>query len=750
MSDCTDRRFEEMLHAYELGMLSEDDQRQFEVHLIECPHCFEAAQKGKDLAKLLHYDTDFKEMAHRLTEQKIPADAVRGERSLWRKIIPTSLAAVVVLIILILKPWDIQIRPDLKAYADNRLTIMYFDNLADPEDSKKLGEIATNLLITDLSESNYLQVLSSQRLYDIIQLLKLEGVPRVSKDIASKVAEKADAKWILTGNILQEQPSIIVTAQLADVATGNAIASQRIAGEPGENIFSIVDKLTVAVKQDLTLPSGAQSEPDFRVAEVTTDSPEAYRYYLEGVEYYQKYYNIEALRSFEKALEYDSTFAMVYYYLAGLKDRNLIYKAKEFSENASLIDRYYIDINVASVEGDESRYIELLHELLDRYPEEKDAYFLLGFRDYADGRYQEAADNFSKIAELDPLSRRASNLLAYTYNKMGDLDKAIEAINKYIELAPGEANPYDSRGDIYSENGKLHEAIESYKMALSIKPDFYASLSKLALLYLFENEFDKADSCLDALFKIDNEDARTTANLCKIDALMRQGKFKQAQKTIDTAIILSKDIYPSYRFKKAQIYWELEDWDSALAEIEKCLEIHRQSNPQDSLTFQYVYIHILADSKDFEAAQKQLESFRSYLARSGKSEKFYWFAAGAVEFAKGNYNDAAAFFDRVREAGPEAYDRFMIGRSYLSVGRHDEAIVEFERLLGDYSSSWAYWPLWSVNLHYYLGLAFDSTGQYDKAIDEFEKFLDIRKNADYKGKYIEDAETRLNRLKTRL
>ncbi len=78
----------------------------------------------------------------------------------------------------------------------------------------------------------------------------------------------------------------------------------------------MVDKLTTELKKDLSLPAQAGKEETPKVADVTTHSQEAYRYYLEGMEYNNKYYYAEAEKSFKKALEYDSTFAMAYYQLS--------------------------------------------------------------------------------------------------------------------------------------------------------------------------------------------------------------------------------------------------------------------------------------------------------------------------------------------------------------------------------------------------------------------------------------------------
>ena len=46
MAGCSDERFEKMLYAYELGMLSAEEREAVEMHLLECEHCFERRSRG--------------------------------------------------------------------------------------------------------------------------------------------------------------------------------------------------------------------------------------------------------------------------------------------------------------------------------------------------------------------------------------------------------------------------------------------------------------------------------------------------------------------------------------------------------------------------------------------------------------------------------------------------------------------------------------------------------------------------------
>jgi len=142
----------------------------------------------------------------------------KPKKNLLPFLAPASVLFIIALLFLILKPFQVEVVPEKRAIAkENSLAIMYFENMVDKEDKERLGEIIANLLITDLSESQYMNVVSSQRLYDILKLLGREGEKKIDREVATRVATKAGAKWMLLGNILQVEPRTVITTQLVNV-----------------------------------------------------------------------------------------------------------------------------------------------------------------------------------------------------------------------------------------------------------------------------------------------------------------------------------------------------------------------------------------------------------------------------------------------------------------------------------------------------------------------------------------------------
>ncbi len=639
---------------------------------------------------------------------------------------------------------------------ENSLAIMYFENMVDREDTERLGEIVTNLLITDLSESQYMYVVSSQRLYDILKLLGKEGTKVIDRSVASEIATKAGAKWMLLGTILQLEPQVILTSQLVEVKSGRVLASQRITGEPDEQIFSMVDKLTVEVKNDLSLPAEAQKEKDPQVADVTTHSPEAYRFYLEGLDYFYKIYVAEAKTSFKKALEIDSTFAMAYFWLAALKtgseEKELVAKAVEYSDKVSEKEKYYVKSLEAQIWGNHVEAIKELKKLVKRSPEDKFAFLWLGTIYYNIlGDPEEAVRYLNKAIEIDPLYKFAYNLLAYTYNDIGDFEKSIWAINKYISLAPDEANPYDSRGEIYAFNGKIDQAIESFREAEERKPGF--SLDNLGHMYLFKREYARAESCYKAIVSNSEKETRSQGRTYLALIPLYQGKLDEGLKVLEGGITADRMEEVERRqvdkhFKKATIYRDKKNLRLALEETKKAMEISGAVNPDAPPSHWEYYVRLLAENNEIAKAEEEAGALKKDIEEKDQSAMhYYWYALGFIEWSKGNMEAALSAFEKLAQATPDFWAHFTLAEAYLESGRLGEAVAEFEKVLSRYDESRAFSALRAVKAYYLLGLAYEKSGWNKKAIEQYEEFLEIWKDADPGIPEVEDAKKRLERLR---
>jgi tetratricopeptide (TPR) repeat protein/TolB-like protein len=748
-----------MLAEYELELLSPEDTEAFELHLLECTECFEKVRGFSEESIHLVHSPVLRELVRDLEREESESMPEAGKpRRTWRgSTLAVTLAAAAVLVFLILQPWQIEIRPTQDAVAArNRIAIMPFANLVDEADSSRLGRAATSLLITDLSESRAVQVVSDQRMEDILSLLEIEGGLETSDQLVSAVADRSNARWVFVGSILQEEPQITVDVRLIDAVSGDTLTSERVTSQAGEEVFSMIDRMTETIRCKL-LPESETSDGDRPVAEVTTHSKVAYRHYLKGLELEKMYIYDEAILAFERVVSLDSTFAMAWFYLAVLKDGSLLEHAKQNMDRASRRDQHYIRGLDALWSGDADGYLSELHELVKEFPDEKRAYYQLAVFEHYRGNLEMALGYCRQALEIDPRYKSVFNRLAYLYDEMGLYEEAIGAINKYIELVPDEPNPYDTRGDIYARNGRIDLAIESYRKALDIKPDFGTTAIRLGNLYLLEKQYDEAEHWFGG---IDTEIDELPISECAVNlanVLVSRGMLDSALHYLDLRL---DELATSYRgkdkirltqrlrFAKARVYAEI-DPRLAVPEIEAGQALRKEPQGDRLADLEHYHAQFLAESGEFEMAEQVVQELGQHRDSAGKQEYAYFYAAGCGELAKGKAEAAVRLLEEAAQLAVASRDfpsSYMLSRAYLEAGQVENAVAVMQRLLTTPMPERVKFSAWNVKLHYYLGMAYEKSNWPEKAIEQYQEFLDCWQDADAGNAVVEDARRRLKDL----
>jgi len=758
MSNCTDKRFEKMLYAYELNLLSDEERAELEQHQLECDSCFERARSFRDAATLLEHDPLVKEAVQQLAGEDEEGEATIEPvptQGWWSNKIRTYVVAAAVLLLLIVRPW--RIVTDEPIAADNRLVVMYFENLNYPDDERRVGQLFTSLLTADLSESKSLQVVSSQRIYDILRLIGREDVRTVDPETATEVAIRAEAQYMLTGNVVSEEPNLVVSGQLVEVSTGNVMASQQIEGRERESIFSIVDRFTIEVRDDLALPGLFVDETDSRIADVTTHSPEAYGHYLDGVEASTKMFLMEADEHFRKALEHDSTFAMAYYHLAqvvpGGKD-TLIERAMRYSSRASRKEQRLIESRDRQWKGEHKNAIFILEQLIKEYPDDKDLFYNLGFIYQSNGTYDKSIYYFNKAIAIDPLYRSAINQLAYVYQWDGHYEKGVEILNRYIAAVPDEPNPYDSRAEILGLVGEVLESEEAYKKAVSLKPDFYPSVMGLARLYLYTGRFDEAEKLVSDMAATDPDMYAAFEQQFRGVSAMYQGRFGEALEILEPEMESTKKAWLDKtvgwydkRLIRVRAHWERKEWDEALSAISSIRVKKDHKGMAWPASVNAMWVQILIDAGRMDEAVDSVTSWKSDSAIS-KDSNFICLAEANLALARGDLDTAIILFDRATWKTKDQYPKYMMCRVLIEKGAYGKALKHCHKLLHGYKKDRSYWDIWDVKCRYYLARALEGLDDTEKAIFEYEQFLAHLKNAEPGIAEVDDARQRLARLKS--
>jgi serine/threonine protein kinase/TolA-binding protein len=686
------------------------------------------------------------------------------KRGLGRVLIPASVVVVILALLFVFKPWSVDIQPTQEASAaEDKLAVMYFENLADPEDSQNQGSIVANLLISDFSESEYIKVVSNQRLYDILKNLGREGERHITPDVATQVAQKANAKWMVTGTIMQSEPTFAISAQLVEVSTGDILASPTVRGRPGQDIFDVVDQLTVGIRKDLALPAAARDEADPSVRTLTSASPEAYGLYLEGLDLQRQYRYLDAQDQYRQAIELDSTYAMASFRLGQLRAGQfqdlfggiqLMRTAQQFAQNANEWERLLMTATADWFEGRPAQAETAFKELIRKYPEEKDGYqFLSTFYRRAEGYKdeQKAIDLQMRMLELDSLDKEVYNQLAYSYDAVGNYEKSIWAINRYIDLNPGLPNPIDSRAELYANNGQVEKSLDSYLEAVAIDSNFVSAYIGAFSMYTYLERYSEAEHLVANMVSQINEDLSDLGSELNGRLALYRGHFRDALEVFDVMDRSASNLTEESRFfvrlaAASEIYGYLGDHDRSLRAVSKLNDLALRMDtamgmPDYVLGFEIEQAINQGDSRRVDSlASEQRARFAVRGNPVPQSEQ------GRAALFLGNTDSALAHFELWAGDNRDFEHLYWLGQTYVRAERLRDGVNAYERAIERYDQSRWDKPIESTRIHFLLAQAYEKSGRTDKAREQYQEFLSLWKDADTQVDDIKYAKRRLTQL----
>ena len=684
-----------------------------------------------------------------------------------------ALAVVVVVIILFL-PKEIPV--------EHSVAVITFENQTGERSYDYLQKAIPNLLITSLEQSNNIRVITWERMHDLLDLMGKGEVEVIDGDLGFELCRQHGIEAIVLGSFVKAGEMFATDVKVLDVTTKNLLKSTSSRGKGIDSILERqIDELSKEISKGIGLPSRTVDAVKTRIADVTTSSMEAYDYYLKGRDAHEKFYNEEAKQYLEKAVQLDPHFAVAYLYLShvyaelqrrGDERRDLVRKAKEFSEKATEKERLYILAQYAStIEGDAKKRTQLIKELIDKYPNEKDAHFELGSIYQYRGKFAIAIEEYQKALELAPTDGYILNQIGYVYSDMGEYEKAVECFKKYAALFPDDANPVDSMAEQYFRMGRLDEAIAKYKKALEIKPDFGVGFR---VSYIYALKEDYAESMLWLAHDIN----KVPSPGVKAEVFLWQGIYNflrgKKESAFDSLVEAEKwaeetDDWPrnfSIDFTKGWWHYELGELEVSNAYLQKAWDLLFSVFP-DSKGFRAAYdfcIGLLEIKQGkMKSAKTRLNDLKALLPELNPALKKSRAYAGAfleaeILVAEGSPEKAIEIIENTTPLdipnlqtdtiGPYnmPFMRDFLARAYYQNGDLDKAIAEYERLI-TFDPNSQNRRLIHPKYHFELAKLYGEKGQSSKAIEQYEIFLELWKDADPGLIEVEVAKKRLTSLK---
>jgi TolB-like protein/Flp pilus assembly protein TadD len=323
---------------------------------------------------------------------------------------------------------------------------------------------------------------------------------------------------ILSGTVQESGGRIRVTVQLAQVAGGRTIWSEKF-DQTLTDIFDLQDAISDNVARSLlhTLTGDEKKQLTKRY----TTNAAAYDEYLTGLYFWNtrsKEGLEKAIDHFKKAVKKDSDFALAYALMADCYYLQYNYgygagphwfrNAKASAERALLLDDSIAEAHVAKAmiefyQQDNAAAITSLQRALVLNPNLSVAHLRYGWTLSSLGRLDEAVREIKRAQELDPLSPTNNTALGLILGFARQFKGCLDYCYKAAELSPNDVPIQVNLAYAYLLNGKYQEALDHYQRVAALNPDRRGDvLASISLILTSEGRKPEADSIMPEILKL--------------------------------------------------------------------------------------------------------------------------------------------------------------------------------------------------------------------------------------------------------
>lgn len=221
---------------------------------------------------------------------------------------------------------------------------------------------------------------------------------------ALAVANRLGARWAISGQVVELGGQVRIDASLHSATTGETLGSASLAAAP-DSILTLVDQLSIQLLRELGEEEGLRAS----VRALSAHPLEAVRAYLEGEQALRRVHTEQAIEAFQRALEADSTFALAAHGLSHAYGwryhighaEAIAAEARAVSMAHGLPPRERAMVETAYLLDQElTAAIEGARELTVRYPDDPEAWYLLGDAYYHLG-YRVGISKRDRLAPFD-------------------------------------------------------------------------------------------------------------------------------------------------------------------------------------------------------------------------------------------------------------------------------------------------------------------------------------------------------------
>jgi serine/threonine protein kinase/Tfp pilus assembly protein PilF len=367
------------------------------------------------------------------------------------------------------------------------IAVLPFENASGDPNTEYLSDGITESIINSLSHLPKLRVMARSTVF------RYKGQ---SPD-PQKVGGDLNVRTVLTGRVVQRGDLLTIGTELVDVANG-----WRLWGEQYNRKLSDVVEVQEEIANEISgrLRLSLTGEEKKRLRKKPTLDAQAYQDYLRGRFYWNKRTEEgvkKGIEYFQRAVEKDPGYPLPYVgladsynilgYYAYAAPRDVFPKAKAAALKALEIDGTLTEAHASL------GYVQLYYEwdwsgaerefqgVIERNPTYSTGHLYYGNHLIVTGRFTEAAEQFEKACELDPLSLINNTGIGWTFYFSRQYEQAVESLRKTLEIDAHFVFAHSMLGQSYLQLGRFQEAIAEFQTASQLSgasPPYHAMLGQ--------------------------------------------------------------------------------------------------------------------------------------------------------------------------------------------------------------------------------------------------------------------------------
>ena len=392
--------------------------------------------------------------------------------------------------------------------AEKSLAVLYFENLSAAKEDEYFRDGITEDVTTELSRIKELT------LFPRSAVLAYRDKPVT----APLVGQQLGAAYILEGSIRRAGNRLRITTQLVETGTGHTVWAERFDREM-KDVFEVQDEIARSISSALRIKLTPQEEK--AIARRPTENSQAYDYYLRGRQFFYQFrlkgFDF-ARQMFSRAIVLDPNYARAY---AGVADCcSMLYTYWDSSEDnlneAEAASRKAMELDPELAEAHVARGLALslkknFAEAEEEYekaitldPKLYEAYYFYARTSFLQGKMEKAAQLYEKASAANPNDYQAVSLLCSVYNALGleaEADatrhKALQLVEKHVELHPDDARALYLGAGILCQVGQRERSFDWARRALAIDPEEMGILYNVGCVYALLGQTEEALTCIE-------------------------------------------------------------------------------------------------------------------------------------------------------------------------------------------------------------------------------------------------------------